>query len=152
MSLHARITREPIDPLRLLTRVETPGVGAAILFVGLVRDVNEGRPVSGLHYEAYAPMAEKVLREIVDEAACRGSVVRAEPHLAVEHRVGELAVGEAAVVVAVSSRHREEAFDACRHVIEEIKRRLPIWKEERYMDGSADWLGGSRPTVQAEHD
>lgn len=145
MIIHTRITRDPLDPRAILQQVERPSVGAAVLFVGLVRDLNEGRPVSGLRYEAYAPMAEKLLREIAEAAAARVPAERGVPGVAIEHRVGELAVGDASVVIAFASPHRAEAFDGCRYLIEEIKARLPIWKEEQYADGRTEWLDGAAP-------
>lgn len=138
------VTREPIDAGALLAAVGAPADGAALLFVGTVRDHNDGRPVVGVRYEAYVEMAEPVLEQIAGEAAARLGTDR----VAVVHRVGELAVGEASVAIAVSSPHRAEAFDACRFVIEEIKRRLPIWKEERYAgDASPRWLAGTPPPL-----
>lgn len=137
----ARIVTEPIDPAAVLAAVGDDSDGAALLFFGTVRDHNEGRPVDGLHYEAYREMAESVLREIAEEAAARAGT----PRIAVLHRTGELAIGEVSVAIAVSTPHRAEAFEGARHVIEEIKKRLPIWKRERYADGVAEWLPGNAP-------
>jgi molybdopterin synthase catalytic subunit len=136
------VTRESIDPGALLGAVGAPTDGAALLFVGTVRDHNDGRPVVGVRYEAYVEMADRVLGQIAAEAA----ELLGTDHVAVVHRVGELAIGEASVAIAVSSPHRAEAFDACRFVIEEIKRRVPVWKEERYAgDASPRWLAGVTP-------
>ncbi|HEX7049610.1 MAG TPA: molybdenum cofactor biosynthesis protein MoaE [Longimicrobiales bacterium] len=137
------ITRAPLDPAAVLAEVGAAADGAALLFLGIVRDHNDGAAVRGIRYEAYVPMAEAVLREITEEAAARLGTDR----LAVVHRTGELEVGEASVAIAVSSPHRAEAFDACRYVIEEIKRRLPVWKQERYADGRSGWVEGVRPPV-----
>lgn len=157
--MHICITREPLDLGRVLARVGNPEDGAALLFVGTVRSHNENRPVTGLRYDAYVPMAENVLRTIAAEALERigatGSPTTVTPdpspptshRIAVVHRIGELSVGEASVAIAISSPHRAEAFDACRYVIEEIKRRVPVWKEERYVEGEPRWLGGRVPPV-----
>lgn len=137
-----RVTREPIDPAAVLASVVAPADGAALLFWGVVRDHNDGRPVGHLEYDAYVEMAEAVLREIVVEA--RGRWATGE--IAVVHRVGRLEVGEGSVAIAVASPHRAEAYEASRYVIEELKRRVPIWKREGYLDGADErWLPGSAP-------
>lgn len=141
--VHADVVRRPLDPTALLARVGGRADGAALLFVGVVRDHADGRPVSGMRYDAYEEMARAVLAEIAREAAERLGTDR----VAVEHRVGELAVGEASVAIAVSSPHREEAYAASRYVIEEIKKRLPVWKKERYADGDEAWVEGAVPPI-----
>lgn len=135
------ITLDPIDPSAIVERVGTPEDGAVALFLGTVRNRNEGRPVGGMEYEGYAEMAREQLAAIVSEAAGRAGSDR----IAAVHRLGELAVGEVSVAIAVSTPHRAEAFEAARHVIEEIKKRLPVWKRERYLDGEAEWLDGREP-------
>ncbi len=135
------ITSDPIDTAGVLAKVGHAEDGAVLLFLGVVRDHNDGRPVSGVGYEAYAEMAEGVLAELAAEAAERLTTDR----IAVIHRVGELGIGEASVAIAVSSPHRAEAYEASRYVIEEIKKRLPVWKHERYSDGTTDWVEGRRP-------
>jgi molybdopterin synthase catalytic subunit len=143
--MHTAITTSPIDPAAVLARVGTPADGAALLFLGTVREQNLGRPVRGMRYEAYTAMAERVLAEIAAEtAAACGS-----DRIAVEHRVGELAIGEVSVAIAVSTPHRAAAFDACRQVIETIKVRLPVWKHEHHTDGDATWVPGHVPTAGA---
>lgn len=137
------IAREAIAPADVLDRVGSSADGAVLLFLGTVREQNEGRPVRGMRYDAYVEMAEPVLREIVREAAARAGSER----IAAVHRIGELGIGEVSVAIAVSSPHRAEAFDACRFVIEEIKRRLPVWKQEHYVEGDARWLEGVTPEV-----
>lgn len=132
----------PLDPASLLAAVSAPGRGGICSFVGKVRDHHGGRPVVGLDYSAYGPMAEVVMGEILAEAESRWPV-----RVAAEHRIGRLVVGEAAVVVAAAGGHRDEAFAACRYVIEEVKRRVPIWKRERYADGSEAWVD---PTAGGE--
>lgn len=139
--IHAAVTSETIDPAEVLGRVGSEADGATLLFLGVVRDHADGRDVSGMRYDAYVEMAEPVLRTIAEEAAGRLGTDR----VAVVHRVGELAIGEVSVAIAVSSPHRAESFDASRYVIEEIKKRLPVWKKEHYVDGSAEWVEGTTP-------
>ena len=133
MPVLARLVREPIDAAALAAT--SPRDGAGCLFVGVVRDENRGRAVVAIDYEAYEEMALPLLREIGEET------LRLHPvsDVRLVHRLGHLRVGEASVAVAVSSPHREEAFAACRHAIDELKARVPIWKKEHYADGSA-WL------------
>lgn len=138
-----RVTRDPLDGAALLRDALTPADGAALLFVGVVREQNEGRPIARLEYEAYAPMAEAKLREICEEARARWPVGR----VAAVHRVGCLEIGDASVAIAVASPHRAEAYEASRYVVEELKRRVPIWKREGYVDGASEWLGGVAPQV-----
>lgn len=135
------ITTNPIDPSTVLARVGTPDDGAVALFLGTVRNANHGRPVGGMEYEGYAQMARDELAAIVSEAAARAGSDR----VAAVHRLGELAIGETSVAIAVSTPHRAEAFRAARYVIEEIKKRLPVWKREHYLDGEAEWLEGQVP-------
>jgi molybdopterin synthase catalytic subunit len=139
--IHVAVTSAPIEPARLLERVGASADGAALLFVGTVREQNDGRAVSGMRYDAYAAMAEPVLRQIALEACARA----ASDRIAVEHRIGELGIGDVSVAIAVSSPHRAEAFDAARFVIEQIKQRLPVWKHEHYIDGDSQWLTGVTP-------
>lgn len=139
--MYASVTTDVIDPAALLQRVGADEDGAVLLFLGVVRDHADGRAVSGMRYDAYAEMAEEVLREIVEESAQRLGTDR----VAVIHRVGELEIGEVSVAIGVSSPHRAEAFEASRYVIEEIKKRLPVWKKEHYVDGSAEWVAGTVP-------
>jgi molybdopterin synthase catalytic subunit len=125
----------------VLERVGAAEDGAAVLFLGIVRNHNDGAPVSGMAYDAYDDMAEKVLDEIAGEAAERLGT----PRVFVVHRVGELGIGEVSVAIAASSPHRAESFDAARYVIEAIKQRLPVWKKEHYTDGGSKWLEGVTP-------
>lgn len=143
--MRAWITREPIDPEVVLHLVGNAEDGAVLLFLGTVRATNDGRVVAGMRYDSYGAMAEKVLDEIAAEAATRLGTDR----LAVVHRVGELAIGEVSVAIAASSPHRAEVFDAGRYVIEEIKKRLPVWKQEHYVEGGSEWLDGTTPAVEA---
>lgn len=139
------LTEAAIDTARLAARVAGPGRGAQVAFVGTVRNHQDGRQVSQLHYTAYGPMAEAQCRTIVDEAEARWPV-----SVALQHRVGTLTIGDAAVVVVAAGDHREEAFAACRFVIEEVKRRVPIWKRERYADGTEVWVDPTDSVDPAE--
>jgi molybdopterin synthase catalytic subunit len=116
--------------------VQHPAAGGIAIFVGVVRDENEGRPVTLLEYEAYASMAHKEMRAIAAEIEREIGEVR----VAVLHRVGKLQIGDAAVVCAASAPHRGEAFRACRALIDRIKERVPIWKREHGPDGPY-WVG-----------
>jgi molybdopterin synthase catalytic subunit len=122
------IVESPIDVAKLLGEIRSPANGAAIVFVGTVRNVNEGRPVSGISYTAYRPMAEKELRTIAEEA----STMFETPDVVVEHRIGKLALEDVSVAIAVATPHRAQAYDCSRYIIEELKKRVPIWKEELY--------------------
>ena len=139
--MFANVTPDPIDPAHVLAEVGSSEDGAALLFLGVVRDHADGRPVRGMRYAAYAAMATDVLREIAAEAAERLTTDR----IAVVHRFGELAIGEVSVAIAVSSPHRAQAYEASRYVIEEIKKRLPVWKKEHYTDGESEWVEGTTP-------
>jgi len=143
--IHARITSEPLDPAAALASARTDADGALLLFVGAVRNHADGRAVTGMRYDAYVDMAQEVLLGIAGEAAEElGS-----PRVWVEHRIGRLAIGEASVVIVSASPHRQESFDAVRYVIEEIKKRLPVWKKEEYVDGEEGWVAGRTPGTGA---
>ena len=132
----ATLVRTAIDPIALVRAVSSPGNGAVILFLGAVRQVNDGRDVTGIDYAAYEGMARRELQAIVDEGAARfgtGDVV-------VEHRLGELQVEDISVGIAVGHPHRDTAYAISRWVIEELKRRVPIWKREHYTDGTREWV------------
>jgi molybdopterin synthase catalytic subunit len=128
-----RLQREPLDLAAL--HATSPGDGALCLFVGVVRNENAGRPVVRLEYEAYEEMALPLMTAIEAEVRERWPVTEVR----MVHRLGPLAIGEASVAVAVASPHRAEAFAACRHAIDTLKARVPIWKKEFYADGSL-WL------------
>ena len=129
------VTDQPIDVDAVLRAVEGPGEGAVVLFVGRVRDRSRDRDVTRLDYEAYGAMAEAEMAALEETARRDHGAVR----VALVHRVGRLAIGDAAVAVAVSSSHRPEAFAACRWLIDTLKERVPIWKKERYSDGQ-EWI------------
>jgi molybdopterin synthase catalytic subunit len=129
------LTPEPIELAPLVAVVESPERGAIACFVGVVRNHHGNRGVERLHYSAYGPMAEAECARIVAAAESRWEVA-----VGLRHRTGRLEVGETAVAISVASAHRDEAFTACRWVIEEVKRRVPIWKQEFYADGSVAWV------------
>jgi len=137
-----QLVRGPIDLAALSSA--TPADGALCLFVGVVRDLNAGRPVLRLEYEAYEEMALPLMEEIAAETGRRHPVTRVR----LVHRLGALTIGEASVAVAVSAPHRKEAFAACRFAIDALKARVPIWKKEFYADGSA-WLEGPEPRASS---
>lgn len=142
-----RLTRDPIDPAALLRLASRPANGALLLFVGVVRDVNDGRHVTGIEYSAYEAMAATELAAIANEAVLRFGT----PDVVIEHRLGELALEEASVGIAVGHPHRGAAYDASRWIIEQLKRRVPIWKREHYVDGRRDWVDPSgRPASVVE--
>ncbi len=130
------VTEQPIDMQALSERVASSRAGAIATFAGAVRDHARGRGVMVLEYEAYPEAAEKALEQIGDEIRERWDV----EGVAIVHRTGRLSIGEISVGIAVSSAHRAEAFDACRHAIERIKQIVPIWKKEFYEDGET-WIG-----------
>ena len=134
-----RITRRRIDLFRVLASVADEEAGGAVLFVGTIRRRSGGRIVEGLTYEVYKEMAEKKMLEIERSVRNRWPVVR----IAMVHRYGALGVGEVSVAVAVSCRHRAEAFEACRYAIDTIKGALPMWKKERFKGGREKWAKGA---------
>jgi molybdopterin synthase catalytic subunit len=140
--MRAAIVARPIDAARVLEEVRDVSNGAALLFVGTVRDMNDGRAVSGIEYSAYEAMAERELDAIVREACERSG----SEHIVVEHRIGALGLGDASVVIAVGHPHRGPAYEASRYVIEELKKRLPVWKREAYADGTREWVRAHEAT------
>lgn len=131
-----RVVHQPIDLNELVAYVIDPEAGAIATFIGTTRNHNEGRRVIALDYEAYPEMAEKELARIGADAAKTWQISR----MAIVHRLGPVQIGEASVVIAVSSPHREAAFAASRFAIEEIKKTVPIWKKEVY-EGGEVWIG-----------
>jgi molybdopterin synthase catalytic subunit len=141
--MRTAVVERTLDPASLLAEVASTANGASVLFVGTVREVNEGRAVTGIDYAAYSAMADSELRSIASEAAATFDT----PHIVVEHRIGTLGLGEASIVIAVAHARRAAAFDAARVVLEEVKRRVPIWKREHYADGTREWIDPTRPAV-----
>lgn len=145
MTIHTRLVREPIDANVLIRSVSHAANGAVLLFLGVVRDVNDGRAVIGIEYSAYEPMANRELDAIANGAVQRFEVT----DVAIQHRLGALALEDASVGIAVAHPHRAAAYEASRWIIEEIKRRVPIWKREHYADGTRDWVDPTRIPLTA---
>ena len=135
------LTHDPIDAAALLSRARSSDGGVCV-FVGVVRDENEGRPTAGIAYEAYARMAEAEIERLLAALARTFPQVRVE----IVHRLGRLAIGEASVAVVATAPHRAEAFAACREAIDRLKTTVPIWKKEFYRDGTSDWVDPTRAT------
>jgi molybdopterin synthase catalytic subunit len=133
------VQREDIDVDAVLESVKTAGSGCVVGFLGTVRDTSEGRSVERMSVEVYEDMAVKQLSTIRDEALEQFGV----NGVAVVHRYGDLEVGDGIVYIAVSAGHRDEAFRACRYVIDELKERVPLWKKEYTADGEV-WVEGDR--------
>ncbi len=132
-----RVVEEPLSPDALARAVDDPGAGGVVIFSGVVRNETGGRPVKFLEYEAHAPMAEAKMREIGESIRARWPSVK---RVAILHRLGRLEIGESSVLIAVSAAHRQEAFEACRHAIDTLKRTVPVWKKEHFEDGEV-WVG-----------
>jgi molybdopterin synthase catalytic subunit len=130
-----RITTDPIDVLTVIDSVKADTVGGIDVFIGTTRNHSKGREVVKLEYEAYIPMATKCLDDIEREARRRWNLHA----ISIVHRIGRVAIGEASVVIAVSSVHRDEAFQACRYLIDRLKEIVPIWKREFFTDGTVEW-------------
>jgi len=130
------LRESPLDVAEVLEAVADPRAGGVDLFVGTVRDHDHEQGVTGLEYSGH-PSALDRLREVTEGVARRYDVIA----VAAVHRVGSLAVGDAAVVVATAAAHRGEAFEACRALIDELKATVPIWKHQRFSDGSDEWVG-----------
>jgi molybdopterin synthase catalytic subunit len=143
-----QFARDGLHPQRLRSLVEDPASGAYVGFEGWVRDHNEGQRVLRLRYEAYEALGVKEGERIVAEAVARFGVTSAR----CVHSLGELQIGDLAVWVGVSSAHRDEAFAACRYIIDEVKHRVPIWKKEYYVDGDSGWVNCERCTTHAGHE
>jgi len=134
--VHVSVSDAAIDAAELMEFVAEPAAGCTVLFTGTVRNNSPGRHgVSKLEYEAYSDVAERKIGEIVAEAFERWALLK----VAAVHRTGTLSIGESAVMVAVSSGHRTDAFPAARYVIDELKSRVPIWKKEHW-PGGAEWV------------
>lgn len=135
--IRAAVVERDIAAEALAKEVAGPGNGAIALFIGTVRSSNEGKPVTGIEYSSYREMAEEEMTTILGEALRSHAFANA----VVEHRIGKLEVGEASIGVAVSSPHRRAALDALDYIVEEVKRRAPVWKLELYEDGTREWVG-----------
>lgn len=134
--MRAELHDRPIDVGALVAEVQAVSNGATVLFVGTVREVNDDRAVTGIDYSAYVGMARRELAAIAAEAVERFGT----PHVVVEHRLGHLTLGDASVAIAIAHPRRAPAYEASRYVIEQLKRRVPIWKREHYVDGGREWV------------
>lgn len=132
----AEIRDTPLSIDEVTHAVRHPAAGAVVTFIGYVRERDHGEPVAALDYTSH-PTAEQVAGDLADRLAAQGRVIR----LAVAHRTGHLAIGDIAVVAAVSAEHRREAFEVCQALIDEFKATVPIWKHQRFTDGSDEWVG-----------
>ncbi len=130
------ISADPINQQSIHDACLASQCGGYCSFEGWVRNHHQGKAVKALSYEAYIQLAEKEGNLIIQEALAKFDI----QHAHAVHRIGDLAIGEMAVGIGVSSAHREAAFEGCRYVIEQIKGRVPIWKHEHYIDGSTDWV------------
>lgn len=144
--MRTALVDRPIDVAVLANEVASTSNGATVVFIGTVRDVNDGRAVTGMAYSAYRGMAERELSDIAREAGEQFDIT----DIVVEHRLGALELGEASVVIATAHPHRGAAYAANRYVIEQLKRRVPIWKLEHYVDGTREWVDPTRQAARAE--
>jgi len=140
-----RISNVAIEPDKLREALIDNGAGGYVAFEGWIRNENEGQEVLQLEYEVYAPLAIKEGEKVIAEAAAKFPILRA----ACVHREGLLELGECAVWVGVCAAHRDEAFAACRYIIDEVKVRLPIWKKEFYVNGDSGWVNCERCAAHA---
>jgi molybdopterin synthase catalytic subunit len=130
------LTHSPIDPAAVLAQVASNDAGAVVLFLGTTREFTQGRQTKSLDYECYPQMAEAKLTELEAQAREKWPLV----HVAIVHRLGHLELGEASIAIAVSSPHRQAAFEAGKWLIDTIKEDVPIWKQENWADGSSEWV------------
>lgn len=133
------VTAEELDVAAALAYCDAPGHGAAAVFVGRVRNLNEGQPVHAVTYDVHPVLCRQVFTEITNEAASQWGE---DARLWLEHRSGRLEVGEASVVAAVSTPHRRATFEALHYLVEGMKHRAPVWKREHYDAGDSTWLPG----------
>ena len=143
-----RIVESPIETeLTQCMHEVDPAHGAEVSFIGRVRNHNQGQEVDSVSYDAYIPLAEKVFLEICGEAQKKWGT---DLGCLILHRVGRVQVGEASIVIRVTSRHRDESYLASRYIIEEVKTRAPVWKKEHYLNGETDWVRGHALCAHAE--
>ncbi|MFS4437965.1 molybdenum cofactor biosynthesis protein MoaE [Paracoccaceae bacterium GXU_MW_L88] len=138
MNCRCVIREAPLTLDEALAFTSDPAHGAADIFLGHVRNHHGGEAVEGITYDAHPALAEKAFTEIAEEALAKFGPLK----IYIGHAMGELPIGGLSVLIAVSSAHRAESFDACRYAIEEIKHRAPIWKREHYLSGKSAWLPG----------
>ncbi len=133
------MTNAEINYLDALNQCRADNCGAEIMFIGTVRDVNDGRPVNSVNYDGHIVLGEKILKEICLEARSKWGE---DLNLYIVHRLGLLNIGVSSLIIHVTSPHRDNAYQSSRYIIEQIKLRLPVWKEENYCDGDKKWLAG----------
>jgi molybdopterin synthase catalytic subunit len=134
------VINEPLDPQRLRLEAADPRAGAVVIFEGCTRNHHENQAVEQLAYEAFVPMALAEIEKLRNEAITRFGLLKCLIH----HRIGEVPIGEAAVVVACASAHRREAFEAAAWIMDRIKEQVPIWKREHYREGGEAWVEGEK--------
>ena len=147
VAMTMEVTTQNIDTAKLRERLYDDAAGGYCAFEGWVRNHNDGHDVSRLEYEAYEPLAIKEGERVLAEACERFGVT----NVSCVHRTGLLEIGDCAVWVGVSAPHRDEAFRACRYIIDEIKVRLPIWKKEHYVNGDSGWVNCEACAEHADH-
>src|SRR5438477_12956323 len=130
------LTHSPIDPSAILAQVASNDAGAVVLFLGTTREFTRGRQTASLDYECYPAMAQAKLAELEAQARERWPLI----HVSIVHRLGRLGLGEASIAIAVSSPHRQAAFEAGKWLIDTIKEDVPIWKQENWADGTSEWV------------
>jgi molybdopterin synthase catalytic subunit len=130
------LTHSPIDPSAILAQVSSNDAGAVVLFLGTTREFTKGKQTASLDYECYPQMAEAKLAELETEAREKWPLV----HVSIVHRLGRLGLGETSIAIAVSSPHRQAAFEAGKWLIDTIKEDVPIWKQENWADGTSEWV------------
>jgi molybdopterin synthase catalytic subunit len=133
----ARVTAAPLDPDEAIEAVADPAAGAIDVFLGVVRNTNKGRDVAYLEYDAYPEMAEKLMADLGQQAIDEFGLRK----VALYHRIGRLEIGETSLLIAISSGHRAEAFSAGKWLVDEVKKRVPVWKKEVWSDGE-EWIEG----------
>lgn len=143
--MRVALVNRPIDAAALIAEVGDESCGAVSMFLGCVRDINDGRAVTGIEYSAYRAMADREMNSIAREAGAQFGVSR----LVLEHRLGKLGLGDVSVAVVIAHPHRGPSLDATRYVIEQLKRRVPIWKLELYADGSRDWVASGMGNIES---
>ena len=131
----AEVTDQPLDVAAHSAAVRDEAAGADVTFCGVVRDHDHGRTVRALEYSSY-PTAAQIIREVAAEIAAEPDVIA----VAVSHRIGELAIGDVALVASVTAAHRKQAFESCARLVDEVKTRLPIWKRQVFDDGTDEWV------------
>lgn len=145
--MRAALVTRPIDVTSLIREVTDHSCGAVSVFLGSVRDVHDGRAVTGIEYKAYEGMAVRIMEETLVRVRERFGT----DHIVVEHRLGWLGVGDVSIAIVAAHAHRHAAMDATRYAIEEIKKTVPIWKLEHYVDGSREWVDPTRGRPPIEH-